>query len=111
MSAARAVNYAVVHTGVALLLGVAVDKLMPDYNEGNSSMELVLETAVQAGMNGFAIAMSSRYLSENDPTAGIMFGWVLSGSQPEFNKRLSALRQQLGQQFNGVAASKTPTPS
>ena len=89
MSTSSAVNFAVMHTGVALIVGSTVDILMPAYSDSNTLVETALETAIQAGLNGVALVISSRYLSENDPTAGILFGWVLSAAQPENCKQNS----------------------
>lgn len=107
MAASTAVNFAVVHTGVALGLGTSIELVMPKYNESNSVMETAVETAIQASLNGFALVLSSRYLSDNDPTAGIMFGWVLSSAQPEFNKRITRLSTVLKQQVDGLRTGKS----
>ena len=76
-----------------VLIGGAVEGVLPKRSEGASVQSQVFEVLVQAGLNGAALAAFAGQVrgSGVDLTYGIPFARALADSQPEFRRRTTAL--------------------
>ena len=75
------------HTALGIAIGSIIEGLLPNFNEGASVASQAFEALVQVGLNGAALAGSSAFLRDNDPTFGIPFSMALYASQPELRAR------------------------
>jgi hypothetical protein len=91
--AAKAIQLSITQVGAGVLIGAAVEALLPRRTENASLPSQVFEALVQVGMNGAALASFGALIRGEgiDPTFGIPFSTALYASQPELQARLAAL--------------------
>ena len=105
----RAVQLSVFHGAVALVLGVAIEVIMPRATAADDIPNLAFETALQLGLNGAAVGLASRYVAaDDDPTAGIPFGCALLAAQPGLEARLTALSERMRSTLKDTAQGRAP---
>ena len=105
----RAVQLSVFHGAVALVLGVAIEVIMPRATVADDIPNLAFETALQLGLNGAAVGLASRYVAaDDDPTAGIPFGCALLAAQPGLEARLTALSERMRSTLKDTAQGRAP---
>ena len=101
MSVTRGIQVSITHGAISIFLGSVIDGLMPGFVDGGSVQALVVECMVQVGCNGAALAaVSSAYLSDDDPTSGIPFSMALFEAQPNLHRRVAALAKQVRQKVS-----------
>ena len=109
MSIARAVQVSIVHLGLGILIGSAIEGIMPQLQAGASIPTQIFEVLVQGGLNGAAISMVAGQLQAGDPTFGIPFSMALYQAQPDFADRIQLLASVARSQVT-QAAQKTAPP-
>ena len=89
----KAIQVSVTQVAAGVVLGAAIEAVLPKRSEGASVPNQVFETLVQVGLNGAALAVFSGLIRGEgaDPTYGIPFVQALNASQPELRRRLEAL--------------------
>ena len=87
----RAIQVSALHTAYGLAIGSLIDTALPVYTADADVSTLLLQTAVQVGLNGVAVALMGPELRGNDPTFGIPFSFALLRAQEGLNLRLKAL--------------------
>ena len=98
MNTSRAVQVAITQSALALGIGAVMEALLPPITEGAALSHQAFEAVVQIGLNGVAIAGASRFLSQNDPTNGILFAALLMQAQPGLKQRTSLLSDAVRRQ-------------
>ena len=98
----QAIQISVSHAAAGVLVGTVIETLMPRHDDTKSLNRQALEFAVQAGLNGALIAFAGPYLQEEDPTGGGIFFTTLWGSQPEWNKRVTAASSIVAREVNKI---------
>ena len=110
----KAIQVAITHTAVGIMVGAAVEAFMPRPDSGTPMPNQVFEALVQVGLNGAALSLVCPYLQcgGSDPTYGIPFGAALFAAQPDMQVRLvhlaAAVRAVLVQ---GALQTVVPAPS
>lgn len=101
----RAIQLSITQVTVGVLIGSAVEAVLPKRTEGASLTNQVFEALVQVGLNGAALATFAGLIRGEgvDPTFGIPFSTALYASQPELQSRLAALSKQVKQQVVRVS--------
>ena len=111
MSTARAIQVSIIQVLAGILIGSSIEGVLPKASSGASPSIVVLETLVQAGMNGALIVLTAPYLAQDDPTGGIPFSMGLLESQPEFSRRIGMLSGIVkGQVLRGVQKTEGLIP-
>ena len=89
----KAIQASVTQTAFGILIGAAIESLLPRRSDDASLANQVFEALVQVGLNGAALALSADLVrgAGSDPTYGIPFSMALWASQPELKLRLEAL--------------------
>ena len=108
MSTSRSIQVSVTHTVLGVIIGSAIEALLPKFNEGASLTNQAFETLVQVGLNGAALAAVSNYLRDDDPTFGIPFSMALFQSQPELSLRIESLSAVAKEQVAQAALRTVP---
>lgn len=109
--AGRTVQTAMLHTAVGAILGGAIEGVMPPFKVDASLSTLAFETLVQAAFNGLALNFSTHLLVADDPTFGILFSGALLMGQPQLNKRLALLSEQVRSQVHQGVLQMAPLPA
>lgn len=93
MMTSRAIQLSITQVTVGVLIGAAVEAVLPKRIEGASLTTQVFEALVQVGLNGAALASFAGLVQGEgaDPTFGIPFANALYASQPELQARLAGL--------------------
>ena len=73
MSIARSIQNSILHTSIGLFTGTLIEALIPPHEEGADLNTLLLETAIQVGCVGAAVALLGPAMSADDPTSGLLF--------------------------------------
>ena len=111
MTTARAIQVSIAQVLVGIVIGSSIEGLLPKASAGASTSIVVLETLVQAGMNGAALALAAPYLAQDDPTGGIPITMGLLQSQPELSRRIGLLSEKVkGQVVRGVQRTEGLLP-
>jgi hypothetical protein len=108
MSTSRSIQVSVTHTVLGIVIGAAIEALLPKFNEGASLSNQAFETLVQVGLNGAALATVSGFLRDDDPTFGMPFSMALFQSQPELALRIGSLSAVAKDQLSQAAQRTTP---
>ena len=93
MSLGRAVQLSVVQITSGVLMGVAVEAVMPPASSSIAAQ--VFEAFVQVSLNGVLIAVAAPWLANDDPTHGHAMFLGLVAAQPNLSTRLEALVQTI----------------
>lgn len=91
MSAARAIQVSVTQLSLGVLVGSAIEGVLPRHTDGVSVRQLLFETLIQTGLNGAALALLAPWLQNDDPTYGIPFAYSLFWVQSELGSRILTL--------------------
>ena len=86
----KAIQVAITHTAVGIMVGAAIEAFMPRPDSGSPMPNQVFEALVQVGLNGAALSLvcPSLQCGGSDPTFGIPFGAALFAAQPDMQVRL-----------------------
>ena len=89
----RAIQLSVTQVAAGVVIGAAVEAVLPKRTEGASLTTQVFEALVQVGLNGASLATFAGLVRGEgaDPTFGIPFANALYASQPELQGRLAEL--------------------
>ena len=106
----RAIQLAITQVSAGVLIGGAVEALLPKRTEGASLTNQVFEALVQVGLNGAALATFAGLIRGEgvDPTFGIPFSTALYASQPELQARLASLSTRVKAQVVRVSQQMVP---
>lgn len=103
MSVANSIPHAIVNVAAGLMVGTAIELVIPAPSSSDSASQLGFEVVLQAALNGLAIAAVVPMLDPGkDLTYGIPFYAALYASQGTFAARLesaSALAKYHSSQF------------
>lgn len=91
MSTARGIQVSITHVALGILVGSAIEGLLPTPNDGASLQQQIFEALVQVGLNGAALTLVPGVLRSDDPTFGIPFSMALFEAQPELLGRIRSL--------------------
>ena len=104
----RAIQVSVTHVAVAILIGSSIEAMLPTYDESAPLATQIFEVVVQVGLNGAALAALPSFLSQNDPTFGILFSHALAISQPDLDRRMRMLSETVKRQVAQVSLQMAP---
>ena len=92
LTASEAVQVTLLNTMLGVGIGIGIEKIMPAFSEDVTLTTQLVETALQASLNGIAVAVVSSLQSGSvDPTAGAPFVYALYEVQPEMRQRIVSL--------------------
>lgn len=86
---------AVQTVGVGVAAGVLIETLMPKFNESEPKMNIWMDVVGHLVLNGVAIVVAQRIISNNDPTGGGLFFPALMIAQPSLRERILYSSQEL----------------
>lgn len=98
MMTSRAIQVSVTQVAAGTVIGATIEALLPKRTEGAPVSTQIFEALVQVGLNGAALALFVGLIRGEgaDPTFGMPFQLALNSSQPELQRRLSALSEIIG---------------
>ncbi len=86
----QSIPHALINVAFGVAAGPLIDLLVPPDSSSDEVAQLGFHLALQAALNGVAIAALVPMMSaERDPTFGIPFYAALMNSQPSFARRLA----------------------
>ena len=88
----RAITSSVMQVAAGVGVGAAIEWAVPKPLESSTLNMTLLALALQAALNGFALALTADYVRSGggptDPTYGIPFAMSLTYSQPKMRARI-----------------------
>lgn len=108
MSTARAIQVSITHVALGIIVGSAIEGLLPKSNADASLQQQLFEALVQVGLNGAALSLVATGLRNDDPTFGIPFSMALFEAQPELAERIRSLASVAKGQVSRVVQQTVP---
>ena len=91
MSVPAAIQASISNTVLGLMVGSAIEGVLPSFNPDVPLTSQVFEIFVQIGLNGVALGYYGGRVAADDPTGGLPFSWALFVAQPELETRVQSI--------------------